>query len=86
MLELVPRELAGEVSRAIPVPTIGIGAGPYVDGQVLVLPDMLGLNDGFRPRFLRTFADLAGAARAGIREYAAAVRDGEYPGPEHGFD
>lgn len=86
VLELMPSALAAEISRAVAVPTIGIGAGPDVDGQVLVLPDMLGLNEGFQPRFLRRFADLAGAARAGIAEYVAAVRSGEYPGPEHGFE
>lgn len=86
VLELMPSALAAEISRAVAIPTIGIGAGPDVDGQVLVLPDMLGLNEGFQPRFLRRFADLAGAARAGIAEYVAAVRSGEYPGPEHGFE
>ncbi|HEX6937829.1 MAG TPA: 3-methyl-2-oxobutanoate hydroxymethyltransferase [Longimicrobiales bacterium] len=86
VLELVPSALAAEISRAIAVPTIGIGAGADADGQVLVLPDMLGLNEGFRPRFLRRFAELGDAARAGIAEYVAAVRRGEYPGPEHGFE
>jgi 3-methyl-2-oxobutanoate hydroxymethyltransferase len=86
VLELVPTALAGEISRAVPVPTIGIGAGPECDGQVLVLHDMLGLNEGFRPRFLRTFAELGAAARQGVADYAAAVRAGEYPCPEHSFD
>jgi 3-methyl-2-oxobutanoate hydroxymethyltransferase len=86
VLELVPAALSGEISRAVPVPTIGIGAGPECDGQVLVLYDMLGLNEGFRPRFLRTFAELGAAARQGVADYAAAVRAGEYPGPEHSFE
>jgi 3-methyl-2-oxobutanoate hydroxymethyltransferase len=86
VLELVPRALAKEITRILSVPTIGIGAGPDVDGQVLVLPDALGLNDGFRPRFLRRFAELAEAARTGIRDYAAAVRAGEYPDAEHSFE
>ncbi|HEX7119033.1 MAG TPA: 3-methyl-2-oxobutanoate hydroxymethyltransferase [Longimicrobiales bacterium] len=86
VVELMPSALTAEISRAIAIPTIGIGAGPDADGQVLVLPDMLGLNEGFSPRFLRRFADLAGAARSGIAEYVAAVRGGEYPGPEHGFE
>jgi len=86
VLELIPAPLGREITRALEIPTIGIGAGPDVDGQVLVLPDMLGLNEGFEPRFLRKFADLAGAARAGIAAYVAAVRRGEYPGPEHSFD
>jgi 3-methyl-2-oxobutanoate hydroxymethyltransferase len=86
VLELVPRALAAEVSAALSVPTIGIGAGPDTDGQVLVLPDMLGLNDAFNPRFLRRFADLAGEARRGITDYVAAVRSGRYPGAEHSFE
>src|SRR5690606_37994974 len=68
VLELVPSALAAQISRAIEIPTIGIGAGPDVDGQVLVLPDMLGLNEGFQPRFLRRFAELAEAARSGVKD------------------
>jgi 3-methyl-2-oxobutanoate hydroxymethyltransferase len=86
VLELVPAPLAKEITRILSVPTIGIGAGADVDGQVLVLPDALGLNDGFSPRFLRRFAQLADAARAGIRDYAAAVRAGEFPDAEHSFE
>ena len=86
VLELVPAPLAKEITRIVSVPTIGIGAGVDVDGQVLVLPDALGLNDGFRPRFLRRFAELGDAARAGIRDYAAAVRAGEFPDAEHSFE
>jgi 3-methyl-2-oxobutanoate hydroxymethyltransferase len=59
VLELVPADLAAEITAASRVPTIGIGAGPQCDGQILVLPDMLGLNEGFQPRFLRRFAELA---------------------------
>jgi 3-methyl-2-oxobutanoate hydroxymethyltransferase len=86
VLELVPAALAGAISRTATVPTIGIGAGPAVDGQILVLPDMLGLNESFRPRFLRRFAELGEAARQGIRSYAAAVRAGEYPDDAHSFE
>jgi 3-methyl-2-oxobutanoate hydroxymethyltransferase len=86
VLELVPTGIADLITRALTVPTIGIGAGPKVDGQVLVLPDMLGLNESFRPRFLRTFAALAEEARKGIAAYAAAVRDGSYPDAEHSFE
>lgn len=85
VLELVPAELAGEISRSLAIPTIGIGAGPYTDGQVLVLYDALGLNTGFNPRFLKRFADLAGEARRGLRQYVEEVRSGSYPGPEHSF-
>lgn len=86
VLELVPGALAEEISRAITVPTIGIGAGPGCDGQVLVLPDMLGLNEQFKPKFLHRFAELAAAARQGIGDYVAAVRAAEYPRPEHTFE
>ncbi|MBI4409111.1 MAG: 3-methyl-2-oxobutanoate hydroxymethyltransferase [Gemmatimonadetes bacterium] len=86
VLELIPATLGGEISRAVSIPTIGIGAGPYVDGQILVLYDMLGLNELFRPRFLRQFAELGGTARTGLDKYVAAVRSGEYPGPEHSFE
>lgn len=86
VLELVPARLSGEISKAIEVPTIGIGAGPEVDGQVLVLYDMLGLNESFKPKFLREFASLASEARAGLASYVEAVRTGEYPGPEHSFE
>ncbi len=86
VLELLPGELAAEITQALTIPTIGIGAGPGCDGQVLVLPDMLGLNEQFRPKFLHRFAELGQAARAGIAAYVAAVRGGDYPGREHTFE
>jgi 3-methyl-2-oxobutanoate hydroxymethyltransferase len=85
VLELVPGDVAREVTQELRIPTIGIGAGVGCDGQVLVLPDMLGLNTGFQPRFLRRFANLAEAASAGIDAYIAAVKAGEYPADEHTF-
>jgi 3-methyl-2-oxobutanoate hydroxymethyltransferase len=86
VLELVPATLAGEITKSLEIPTIGIGAGPHVDGQVLVLPDMLGLNEEFQPKFLRRFAKLADCARAGIDGYVRAVRDGEYPDAATSFE
>jgi 3-methyl-2-oxobutanoate hydroxymethyltransferase len=86
VLELVPAPLAEEITAGASVPTIGIGAGAGCDGQVLVLYDMLGLNDGFKPKFLRTFADLAGDTRRGLAEYVEAVRSRAYPGPEHSHE
>ena len=68
------------------MPTIGIGAGPGCDGQVLVLHDMLGLNEGFQPKFLKTYADLAATVREAALAYAAEVRAGRYPGAEHSFE
>lgn len=86
VLEVVPAALAAELTGGVSIPTIGIGAGVEVDGQVLVLPDMLGLNDAFRPKFLRRFAELGDAARAGVRDYADAVRSRSYPDAEHSFE
>jgi 3-methyl-2-oxobutanoate hydroxymethyltransferase len=86
VLELVPGALAERVTAALEIPTIGIGAGARCDGQVLVLPDMLGLNPGFNPRFLRRFAEIGEIASAGVREYVRTVREGEYPGVEHTFE
>lgn len=86
VLELVPRGLACDVSADLAIPTIGIGAGAGCDGQVLVLHDMLGLNPDFSPRFLRRFAEVGDAARAGVDAYVRAVRAGEYPAAEHTFE
>jgi 3-methyl-2-oxobutanoate hydroxymethyltransferase len=86
VLELVPSVLATRISQALRIPTIGIGAGSGCDGQVLVLHDMLGLNEGFNPKFLRKFADLAGPVQDAVRAYAADVRARRYPGPEHSFE
>ena len=86
VLELLPSELARGISAALTIPTIGIGAGPGCDGQVLVLHDMLGLNEGFNPKFLKRFAELGEAVRQAVRAYGAEVRDGSYPGREHGFE
>jgi 3-methyl-2-oxobutanoate hydroxymethyltransferase len=85
VLELVPGPVAARVTESLRIPTIGIGAGPECDGQVLVLHDMLGMNDEFNPRFLRRFAELGAAADEGVRAYVAAVRAGEYPAGEHTF-
>jgi 3-methyl-2-oxobutanoate hydroxymethyltransferase len=86
VLELLPAALAKRITAALTIPTIGIGAGAGCDGQVLVLHDMLGLNEMFNPKFLKRYAELGEAVRAAVRSYAAEVRDGTYPGPEHSFD
>ncbi|MDQ3137563.1 MAG: 3-methyl-2-oxobutanoate hydroxymethyltransferase [Gemmatimonadota bacterium] len=86
VLELLPSALARRISAALTIPTIGIGAGAGCDGQVLVLHDMLGLNEAFNPKFLHRYAELGEAVRTAVRAYAADVRDGRYPGPEHSFD
>jgi 3-methyl-2-oxobutanoate hydroxymethyltransferase len=86
VLELVPGAIAAAVTEAVSVPTIGIGAGAGCDGQVLVLQDMLGLNPGFTPRFLRRFADVGALATEGVEGFVRAVKGGEYPLPEHTFE
>jgi 3-methyl-2-oxobutanoate hydroxymethyltransferase len=86
VLELIPAGVSRRISAALTIPTIGIGAGPGCDGQVLVLHDMLGLNEGFSPKFLKRYAELGGAVRDAVRAYATDVRAGTYPGREHSFD
>ena len=86
VLELIPAALAGRISSSLTIPTIGIGAGPQCDGQVLVLHDMLGLNEQFAPKFLKHYAQLGQAVREAVRAFAGDVRDGKYPGKEHSFD
>jgi 3-methyl-2-oxobutanoate hydroxymethyltransferase len=85
VLELVPADLAREVSASLHMPTIGIGAGGGCDGQVLVLMDMLGLNDRFKPKFLKKYASLADDVRSAVRGFGAEVREKRYPGTEHSF-
>jgi len=85
VLELVPAPLADAISRSLTIPTIGIGAGANCDGQVLVLPDLLGLNDRFKPKFLKRYASLADEVRKAVGAFAGEVREGRYPGDEHAF-
>jgi 3-methyl-2-oxobutanoate hydroxymethyltransferase len=86
VLELMPSPVAARISKSLTVPTIGIGAGPGCDGQVLVLHDMLGLNEQFAPKFLKHYAKLGESVREAVRGFAADVRDGKYPGKEHSFE
>lgn len=79
VLEKVPASLADEVAKSIEIPVIGIGAGPGVDGQVLVTHDMLGINDGFRPRFLRKYLNLAEDIQAAVKQYIADVQSRGFP-------
>ena len=79
ILESMPIEVAAMVTKAVGVPTIGIGAGPACDGQVLVLHDMLGYSTGYMPKFVRKFADINGVIRGAVEAYAAEVRDGAFP-------
>ena len=83
VLEMVPAELAGRITEALSVPTIGIGAGASCDGQILVLLDLLGLNDGFTPKFLKQYATMGREAREAIRRFGDEVRGGEFPDADH---
>lgn len=84
VLESIPALLAAEVTRSLAIPTIGIGAGPDCDGQVLVLQDLLGMT-AKPPRFAKDFMDGAGDIAGAVRHYVQAVRSGSFPGPEHTF-
>lgn len=85
VLEAVPAPLADAVTKALRIPTIGIGAGAGCDGQVLVLHDMLGLYPDFTPRFVKKYAQLGNAVKQAVREYASEVRDGVFPTDAHSF-
>jgi 3-methyl-2-oxobutanoate hydroxymethyltransferase len=80
VLEKIPALLAKEVSESLTIPTIGIGAGKYCDGQVLVMHDMLGINHEFKPRFLRQYADLHGVMTEAVQHYIRDVKEREFPG------
>lgn len=84
VLECVPALVAQRVSQRLDIPTIGIGAGPHCDGQVLVIHDMLGLG-GFKPRFAKAYAQLADIATEAVAEYAREVREASFPAEEHCF-
>lgn len=83
LLECVPARLAAEITRQVPVPVIGIGAGPDTDAQVLVIYDVLGITPGKRPKFSKDFLAEAGTIPAALAAYVAAVKDRSFPGPEH---
>lgn len=85
VLEKIPAALAAEVTKAVNCPTIGIGAGPATDGQVLVLHDMLGLNTGFKPKFLRQFAQLAETVNEALQNYSTAVKEGTFPNSSESY-
>jgi 3-methyl-2-oxobutanoate hydroxymethyltransferase len=85
VLEGVPAELGREITAAVSIPTIGIGAGPHCDGQVLVTHDLLGLFEDLRPSFVKRYAELAPLLRQAFARYRDEVRGGTFPGPEHSF-
>jgi 3-methyl-2-oxobutanoate hydroxymethyltransferase len=85
VLEGIPLEVAADVTAAVSVPTIGIGAGPHCDGQVLVIYDLLGMNDEFKPKFVKRYENLALRIRTAVDEYIQEVRSGEFPSENESF-
>src|SRR5947209_1834814 len=85
VFEAIPAAVAEELVEQLEIPVIGIGAGPATDGQVLVFHDLLGIYDGHAPRFAKRFAEVKAQMVAGVAEYAAEVRSGAFPAPEHTY-
>ncbi len=85
VLECIPSAVAAEITRALSIPTIGIGAGPHCDGQVLVTSDLVGLTAGYVPKFVRQYADVSNVIRDAVGRYQADVQSGEFPGRDHEF-
>jgi 3-methyl-2-oxobutanoate hydroxymethyltransferase len=85
VMEMVPGDVAAQVTKELGIPTIGIGAGPHCDGQVLVWQDAFGLRTGRMARFVKQYADVHGVLLDAAKRYAAEVADGSFPGPEHTF-
>lgn len=85
VLEKIPAQVGERVSKMLTIPTIGIGAGPHTDGQVLVTQDMLGINKEFSPRFLRRYAQLHDVMTEAFRQYSADVRAGRFPSPDESY-
>jgi 3-methyl-2-oxobutanoate hydroxymethyltransferase len=85
VFEAIPAEVTDVIMERMEIPVIGIGAGPSTDGQVLVLHDLLGIHDGFKPKFVKQFADVHAEMLRGVSGYAEAVRNREFPGPEHSY-
>ncbi|MFC1814410.1 3-methyl-2-oxobutanoate hydroxymethyltransferase [Thermodesulfobacteriota bacterium] len=83
VLEGIPTEIAAKITKTLKIPTIGIGAGPHCDGQILVLHDLLGLNDRHVPKFVKQYARLIDAAKTGLKQYVEEVQNGTFPAKEH---
>ncbi|MBL9123443.1 MAG: 3-methyl-2-oxobutanoate hydroxymethyltransferase, partial [Planctomycetaceae bacterium] len=85
VLECIPDQLARRITESVKIPTIGIGAGPGTDGQVLVITDLLGFSPDYVPRFVKQYVDLPGAIKRGVEAYRDDVQQGRFPGPEQTF-
>lgn len=86
VLEKIPYDLGKKISDALTIPTIGIGAGPHCDGQVLVLHDMLGMNEEFKPRFVRRYMNLAKDMREALHTYIKDIKSGDFPSKEESYE
>lgn len=86
VLEAIPAVVAKAVTGELTIPTIGIGAGPHCDGQVLVTHDMLGIYEEFQPKFVKRYASLRKEMERAFRDYIREVKEGSYPAPEHSYD
>ncbi|MEO0137816.1 MAG: 3-methyl-2-oxobutanoate hydroxymethyltransferase [candidate division WOR-3 bacterium] len=86
VLEKIPTKLAKKITRMLKIPTIGIGAGPFCDGQILVLHDMLGFYEEFKPKFVKQYAHLGREIRRAVKEYITEVKKGFFPDKEHSFE
>ena len=86
VLECIPSALAARITKELAIPTIGIGAGPDCDGQVLVTNDLLGLTSGYVPRFVKAYADLAGTIQTAVTRYRDEVREGAFPGDDQSYE
>ena len=85
VLECIPTDIAARITQEVPIPTIGIGAGPDCDGQVLVLHDVLGISTDYMPKFVKTYANLQAEITDAVRQFRDEVREGQFPGREHGY-
>jgi 3-methyl-2-oxobutanoate hydroxymethyltransferase len=85
VLEGMPSEISEKITKALTIPTIGIGAGPNCDGQILVLHDLLGLNERHIPKFVKQYARMVDEAKKGIKQYVEEVQAGKFPGKEHSY-
>jgi len=85
VLECVPEDIAKEITEELSIPTIGVGAGPHCDGQVLVIHDLLGLLGDFRPRFVKRYVDLRAIISEAVKQYIDEVKKGIFPGEEHTY-
>lgn len=86
VLEMMPSALAAQVTHSIDIPTVGIGAGAEVDGQILVISDLIGLFDDFKPKFVKRYGDAKGMIRAAVGHYRSEVQSGLFPASEHGYE